>query len=252
MNAKSIPMFSSVLWQYYDAEELFQLSGIFSVEVPAEAGTLTLKGDFLAFSKMLLLGASSGNNWALLETLLEEIEGRNIAAIANTSWETRTMHESLRPTVRKLQDEFKELERGSEIAVIGQRPFVAKAEIREFLEQATTDVLIVDPYIGQVTLDCLRLVNTSIRLLTATGGKAIEIGFATALADFVKEGRIIEVRQVTGLHDRHFSFNGRCWLVGSSLKDAGTKAFNCTEIVDSKAEVVTHLETSWQSGKVFP
>lgn len=44
------------------------------------------------------------------------------------------------------------------------------------------------------------------------------------------------------LRDRHLCFNGSCWLVGSSLKDAGKKPFHGIEIVDSKAAVVADLE----------
>lgn len=252
MNVKSIPMFSSVLWEYYNADELYHLCEIYAISIPPAAGGLSAKGEFLAFSRGLIVDAAVGNNSALLEILIEEIESRNTAAIANTSFETRYKHETLRDTVRKVREEFKDLESGNEIAVAAKKPFAAKAEIREFLEKATTDVLVVDPYVSVVTLDCLRSICTSIRLLTAVGGRAIESGFESALEDFQNEGRSIEVRQVAGLHDRHFAFNSRCWLVGSSLKDAGTKAFNCTEIVDSKVDVVNRLEASWRAGKVFP
>lgn len=53
-------------------------------------------------------------------------------------------------------------------------------------------------------------------------------------------------------HDRHIAFNERCWLVGSSHKDAGKKAFHTTEIVDAKAEVVAALEAKWDAGLLYP
>ncbi len=66
------------------------------------------------------------------------------------------------------------------------------------------------------------------------------------------EGFQVEVRQNAKLHDRHIIFNDRCWLVGSSLKDAGKKAFHTTEITDTKAEVIAALEAKWQASSVYP
>jgi hypothetical protein len=77
-----------------------------------------------------------------------------------------------------------------------------------------------------------------IRLLTGKNPQSIEDGFPAALATFEAEGRQIEVRRHAKLHDRHFIFNERCWLVGSSFKDAGRKAFNCIEMMDSTRAIV--------------
>jgi hypothetical protein len=53
------------------------------------------------------------------------------------------------------------------------------------------------------------------------------------------------------LHDRYISFNDRCWLSGSSLKDAGKKAFNVIEFVDGKTAIRSEIETKWQSAIVY-
>jgi hypothetical protein len=70
-------------------------------------------------------------------------------------------------------------------------PFSAKSQIRDLLATASTDIFVVDPYMGVGTLDCL--------------GSVVD----TALADFQKEGFQIEIRRVDKLHDRHLIFNGR-------------------------------------------
>ncbi len=119
------------------------------------------------------------------------------------------------------------------------------------LETAMSDILIVDPYVGIGTLDCLRGVCTAVRLLTGKSGASIEAGFSSALADSKKEGFSIDVRESAMQHDRHLVFNDRCWLVGSSLKDAGKKAFHCIEIVDDKADVIARLEAKWSAGARF-
>ncbi len=53
-------------------------------------------------------------------------------------------------------------------------------------------------------------------------------------------------------HDRHISFNERCALVGSSLKDAGKKDFHATEIVDAKADVLAALEAKGSGASPYP
>jgi hypothetical protein len=89
-------------------------------------------------------------------------------------------------------------------------------------------------------------------LLTGGLPASVESGFDAALQDFQKEGFQIEVRRVDMLHDRHLVFNGRCWLVGSSLKDAGKKGFHCIEIVDLKTQVVDSLEAKWSTSRPYP
>lgn len=132
------------------------------------------------------------------------------------------------------------------------KPFAAKSEVREFLEKAETPILVVDPFVGVGTLDCFRSVKVSIRLLTGKHANSIEQRFDAALQSFLAEGFQVDVRQHAKLHDRHIVFNQRCWLVGSSLKDAGKKAFHAIEIIDAKPEVIGALEGKWQAGTPYP
>jgi hypothetical protein len=188
----------------------------------------------------------------MLEALLDAIEQRNMTAIARSSWERRDAHETARGKVEKLIAALKEPSIAREIVVAENKPFTAKAEVRDFLEKAETEILVVDPYVGVGTLDCLRSVKSPIRLLTGSHPKSIEDGFEKALAAFRGEGFQIEVRQHAKLHDRHVIFNERVWLIGSSLKDAGRKAFHTMEIVDFKAEVRATLEEKWAAGSPYP
>jgi hypothetical protein len=139
-----------------------------------------------------------------------------------------------------------------EIVVAEEKPFTAKAEVRKFLERAETPTLVVDAYIGVGTLDCFRTMKVPIRLLTGSQNNSIEAGFENALKAFQAEGFKIEVRRHAKLHDRHIAFNERCWLVGSSLKDAGKKAFHTMEIVDAKVEVLAALEAKWNGASPYP
>lgn len=80
--------------------------------------------------------------------------------------------------------------------------------------------------VGVGTLDCFRTMKVPIRLLAGAHNNSIEAGFENALRAFPAEGFTIEVRRHPKLHDRHIAFNERCWLLGSSLKDAGKKALH--------------------------
>jgi hypothetical protein len=188
----------------------------------------------------------------MLVSLLDAIEQRNMTAIARTDWERRDAHETARRKVEKLIADLREPGIAREIVVSENKPFTAKAEVREFLEKAETEIFVVDPYVGFGTLDCLRSVKSPIRLLTGSHANSIEDGFENALNAFRAEGFQIQVRRHAKLHDRHVIFNERCWLIGSSLKDAGRKAFHTMEIVDSKAQVIAALEAKWAAGATYP
>ena len=76
-------------------------------------------------------------------------------------------------------------------------------------------------------------------------------GFDRGLKDLLAEGHQIEVRQHRKLHDRYILFNDRCWLVGSSLKDAGKKIFNVIECVDIKSAIVDEVERKWSEATKY-
>jgi hypothetical protein len=193
-----------------------------------------------------------GNHYQMLESILGALEQHNKTAIARTDWERREAHQYATPKIDKLAAALGEPGVAREIVVAEDKPFTAKAEVREFLERAETPTLVVDPYIGVGTLDCFRAMKVPIRLLTGSQGNSIEGGFEDALKAFLGEGFKIEVRRHAKLHDRHIAFNERWWLVGSSLKDAGKKSFHTTEIVDAKAEVLAALEAKWDAGSAYP
>ena len=140
----------------------------------------------------------------------------------------------------------------TEIDVEEAKPFTAKSEVRDLLAGAETPVTIVDNYVAASTLDCLREVTTPIRLLTGMTDKNVTPDFERAFKDFVAEGHEIEVRRHDKLHDRYVLFNKRCWLVGSSLKDAGKKRLNIIESVDTRASIEAEVERKWAEAKPYP
>ncbi|MFI5094974.1 MAG: hypothetical protein ACHQIK_16145 [Candidatus Acidiferrales bacterium] len=232
---------------YYDKDEFVELAGLFDVELK----NLYHDWKWLPVAAQLILAIDHGNHREFLTQILEQLRTRNLNAIARTDWERRTAHQNLEEKIRSLKDELGDPTLPRELAVAENKPFAAKSEIREFLENAETEVFVVDPYVGVGTLDCFRNTKQPIRLLAGERDNSIEAGFDKALEDFRKEGFTIEVRRHPKLHDRHITFNDRCWLVGSSLKDAGNKSLHVMEIVDAKQVVLISLEAKWGEGKAY-
>jgi hypothetical protein len=247
-----IPLLAEVLELYYTEDELLEMAAIFDVTFSREVVGRYPRFNWLAVSRQLVEKLDHGNHYQMLESTLVALEQRNKTAIARTDWERRDAHQHATPKIEKLVTALREPGVAREIVVAEDKPFTAKSEVREFLERADTPTLVVDPYIGVGTLDCFRTMKVPIRLLTGAQNSSIEGGFENALKAFQTEGFTIEVRRHTKLHDRHIAFNDRCWLVGSSLKDAGRKAFHTTEIVDAKAEVLAALEAKWNAATVYP
>jgi hypothetical protein len=239
-------MLGTVLEAYYDAAEFVETAALFGVtlEHPDNYAPHQARSFWMLAAKQILDNIEQGANYALLTSLLDELEVRNALAVARTSFERREANELLTPRIRELQEAIQSVALPSSIVVPEASPFTAKSEARAVLATATTGVFVVDPYIGVGTLDCFIGVTQPIRLLTGNHANAIESTLPSALTDFRAEGYAIEIRRAPMLHDRHLIFNDRCWLVGSSLKDAGKKGFNCLEIID-KADVVTGLEAKW-------
>lgn len=251
MLAPKIPILASMLEEYYEPGELEEVAKLFGVVLEEQTWSRT-KQAWLVIARQLVDNLEQGNHHALLQTILEQLDIRNTTAIAHTDFERRAAHKSLVPIIAALRTSFSEAAAPAEIAVSEGSTFSAKSQIRDLLATASTEVLVVDSYIGVVTLDCLRSVHQKIRLLTASLPNSVEAGFDDALIGFKKEGFQIEVRRGDMLHDRHLAFNDRCWLVGSSLKDAGKKAFHCMEIVDLKAQVVSSLDAKWLASTPYP
>lgn len=171
--------------------------------------------------------------------------------IAKSSWERRDFHQEMEARLEKLRPLLDSATVPTEISVLDDRPFMAKSEIRDLVAKADGPVFLVDAYVGISTLDCFREVPHPIRILTGQQKQSVEPGFEAAVNDFRSEGRAIEIRQHPKLHDRYLIFNDRCWLIGSSIKDAGKKALNVIECLDSKQAIVGHAEKKWTEGVVY-
>lgn len=250
VDATVIPSLAEALRAYYELDELNDLASLFGVVLEHDPSE-PVKRSWLTIARQLVDRLDYGNNRALLDTLAEQLELRNAAAIAQTNFERRTANELLREPIARVRRALDAEEGQQEITVPAGRTFTAKSQVRDLVATAATGILLVDPYVGAATLDVLRTADVPVRLLTGALPKAIEAGFEPARKEFLAEGRLLEVRRATGLHDRHLVLNDRCWLVGSSLKDAGKKPFHVIEMVDSRSVVIADLEARWAQAEPY-
>jgi hypothetical protein len=249
MDAKLITILTDGLQQYSSDAELRDLCEAF--EVDPEIDPISERPVYHRLSIKLITKIEHGNNRELLLAITSSLVNRANDFFAHSDWERRTYHQGMLGRLQSLEQALDEPGLPDEMSVSENRAFSAKSQMREFLAAAATPVTIVDAYVGIGTLDCMRDITHSMRLLTGQRPRSIENGFDRALREFVNEQHTIEVRQHSNLHDRYVSFNDRCWLVGSSLKDAGKKTFNLIEFVDGKAVITSEIEAKWRDAQPY-
>ena len=246
MSKELVPILADAVREYYEVKELVELCELFDIHVKYSQA-----GNHLQFAKRLITEMEHANNRRLLEALLPSLFVRCSEMVSKTGWERRDYHQEMSARLEKLRPLLNAQTTPTEIAVPDGQPFTAKSEIRDLVAKAEGDVFLVDAYVGISTLDCFRDVQHPVRILTGRQKHSIEHGFDAALKDFRAEGRGIEVRRHAKLHDRYLIFNDRCWLVGSSIKDAGKKALNIIECLDSKQVIVGDAEAKWAEADVY-
>jgi hypothetical protein len=126
-----------------------------------------------------------------------------------------------------------------------------KTDVIKFFAGAKTAVTIVDTRLGSVTLECLINVKQPIRLLTGKEEQTLPDDFATLLKEFRSGGHQVEIRRHIMLHDRLIFFNGRCWLVNTSLLQAGKNRLGLIECIDVKSAIAKEIEGKWRESEIY-
>jgi hypothetical protein len=144
MNRASIPILAGVLERYYSSDEFFELTAIFDISFAEDVAFRHRSINWLGISNQLVSQLEHGNHRS--ESVIEQLELRSSAAIAATDWERRDTHQNAAEKISKLARDFREhTPIPHELAIPEDRPYTAKAQVREFLEQAETEILVVDP-----------------------------------------------------------------------------------------------------------
>lgn len=250
MSKHLFPILADAMRAYYSGEELQELIGLFD-DGGIEWDHTRNEPAHLTIAKRLVTQMEHANNRRILEALLPSLFVRCSEMVAKTSWERRDFHAEMEARLEKLRPLLDGPTTPIEVSVPDGRPFTAKSEIRELVAKTDGPLFLVDAYVGIGTLDCFRDIQHSIRILTGQQKQSIKPGFDAAAKDFRTEGRALEIRRHSKLHGRYVIFNDRCWLIGSSIKDAGKKALNVIECLDSKQAIVADAEKKWTEGVVY-
>jgi hypothetical protein len=243
LDTKYIATLADATKFYYKDSELMELCTAFDVGLSFHL----LSGvPHVAWVRSLFENIEQGNNRRFLQALVGSLLSRAREGVAHAGYGKRNHHQSMIDLIAPLEVELQEGGLPSELCVPENNPLTAKSESREFFGKAETEIIVVDNQVGINTLDCLRDVNQHIKILTEQHANSLDDDFVLALRDFKAEGHWIEVRRHPKLHDRYILFNNRCWLAGSSLNDAGKKAFNIIELVDCKALIYVEVKKKWE------
>ena len=110
----------------------------------------------------------------------------------------------------------------------------ASSCIEQILEQADSEIILIDSYVDRRTLDMLSRKKTgvSILLFTSSSGNRLT---DKEIHDFNAQYPSLEVRITDEFHDRFLILDReRMYHIGASIKDAGKKAFEISRNEDEK------------------
>lgn len=127
-------------------------------------------------------------------------------------------------------------------------------EIRKIIESASSDILIVDPYLGaEFIAKYLPHVRPGVLVRLLVQNKVAQVRSA-AEAYIEQYSTNIEVRKSADLHDRYIFVDGQaCYQSGATFKDGAAKSpTTLTQIVDAFSAVLATYETAWQGATQPP
>ena len=125
----------------------------------------------------------------------------------------------------------------------------ANLVLREIFKSAQSSIDIADPYLGSRLFALLtaKQKQVTVRVLSAS----IKAADLQTAADFKKHYGGLELReQKSGMHDRFIIIDSqRCYAVGHSLKDLGSKDTAVTEAPDPNS-VMKLFEQRWSAAQI--
>ena len=123
----------------------------------------------------------------------------------------------------------------------------AYIELRKIVQESTHEILIVDGYVDDSLWRLLTNLQPSVKIRVLT--QTMKGDFTLEGKKFViQRGNPVEVRLTSSYHDRFIVTDGqRCWHIGASIKDAGSKAFAFSEIIQRNILnfILNDVESTW-------
>lgn len=122
------------------------------------------------------------------------------------------------------------------------------ADVHAVLDQASSDVFIIDPYFDAATFSRLISSNFALPVKILCNKEAAAV-VQTATTFTQETGVKAEVKKTKKAHDRLIILDGTdCWLLGASIKDGGKKPTYLIPIApDAASKKVTIYRDMWNS-----
>ncbi len=130
----------------------------------------------------------------------------------------------------------------------------AFVEIRSIIKTATIEITIVDPYVDETLWPLLKNLPASVRIRILTNH--LKGDFSLEAKKFIAQHtNPVEVRQTSNYHDRFLIVDGqKCWHLGASIKDAGSKAFLISQVQSPNVvnAVKSDINSEWAGASITP
>ena len=240
-------MIADAIKEYYSNYEIDDLCNQFDIEIDYRGAD----PDYLKLAKTLSETTGLHNTQRFFKALLPDLLKRCNERVANSTSEDLIYHQQMVRQIEGFQLLVREQKGETKAKIPGNFIFSSKTEIQTYFSTAKTDVLIVDPWIGVGTLDCVVGVKSQIRLLSGKSPNAFQKGFEATLKRFRKKIPNLSIRLYKPLQDRFIVFNEKCWVAGASLKDAGVKSLSLIEIKDNKQPILREIARKWGEAEDF-
>lgn len=127
----------------------------------------------------------------------------------------------------------------------------AYLSLRDVLASAQSSLAILDPYLGSPLLQTLRAVAPpALKARFLTVDRNLPPDFRVELEKFRRQLSQVEIemRSSRSFHDRFIVVDhAKCYLIGASIKDAGSRAFMISQIMDAEnaAAFLDTFEREW-------
>ena len=117
---------------------------------------------------------------------------------------------------------------------------------KKIMDQAQTELLVIDPYVDEDLLDMFASLNPSVTIRVLT--EHLKGNFRNALRKLQQQRGSIEVRRSSKFHDRFIVVDGAaCYQLGGSI-NAGAKATVIGRKSDAMRDsIVKEAEDAWSS-----
>jgi hypothetical protein len=247
METEYIEILLDAIKEYFGNYEFDELSNRFGLKIEYQGSV----PDSEKLITELMTHKYRDNNRKFLDVILSKLVHRCEERILNSTWEVIIYDEQMLPQLKALQNFLAGKNKSYRKAGSINLFFNTKEQLRKFFSRSKTVLMIVDTRIGKTTFDCIRKVQTPVRLLTRQTYQELAEIAGGYLSEFRQRGHQIETRRHLRLNDRFFIFNGHCWSTNCSLVDLGKKTLSIIECVDTQTAVAKEIGRKWREAKVY-